>query len=60
LLPSGTPEQIKTECKRLCKAFSGAGYIFASSQVLNRDVPTENIAAMYEAAGEASNSAYCA
>jgi uroporphyrinogen decarboxylase len=50
LLPYGSPEQVKTEARRILDIMSpGGGYIFAPSQILGPDIPAENIAAMYEA-----------
>jgi len=50
LLPTGTPEEVAAECRRLIGLFKDSGYIFAGSQILNDDIPTENIAAMYDTA----------
>ncbi|MFI4910209.1 MAG: uroporphyrinogen decarboxylase family protein [Sedimentisphaeraceae bacterium JB056] len=50
LLPYGSPEQVKTEARRILDIMSpGGGYIFAPSQILGPDIPAENIAAIYEA-----------
>ena len=48
LLPAGTPEEVSAECQRLIDLFKHSGYIFAGSQILGKDIPTENIAAMYD------------
>jgi uroporphyrinogen decarboxylase len=49
--PFGTPEEVREEATRIRRAMSqGGGYIFASSQDIQADVPVENIAAMLEVA----------
>lgn len=50
LLPFGTPEQVETESTSLIEIFSkNNSYIFAPSQILSKDVPCENVDAMYKA-----------
>ncbi|HNX15129.1 MAG TPA: uroporphyrinogen decarboxylase family protein [Oscillospiraceae bacterium] len=50
LLPNGKPGEVTIECRRLMDLFKESGYIFAGSQILSADIPTENIAAMYHCA----------
>jgi uroporphyrinogen-III decarboxylase len=53
LLPNGTPEQVKTESRRVRAMMSdGGGYIFGPSQDIQDDVPLANINALLEVAGE--------
>ena len=45
----GTVEEVVEESKRLINIFAkDGGFIFAPGQVLNNDVPVENIDAMYK------------
>ncbi len=53
LLPNGSPEEVKKECRQYIETLSDSGgYIFTGSQHLQSDVPIDNILAMYEAAKE--------
>ncbi len=54
VLPFGTPKDVTDESIRLLNVFNEASYIFAPSQVLNKDVPYENIVAMYNTLKERS------
>jgi uroporphyrinogen decarboxylase len=50
LLPNGTPEQVKDEVKRVLDILApGGGYVPYASHVIQHDVPTENVIAMFEA-----------
>ena len=53
LLPTGTPEQVYRETKRLVEGMTsdGGGYILAASHAVPPETPIENIFAMYKAAG---------
>lgn len=53
ILPYGSPEDVKRETHRLLSIMKDKGYIFAPSQVLNKDVPAENMASMYQAVRDA-------
>ena len=49
LLPHGTPDQVRAECRRYAQILGqGGGYILMASQAFEVDVPTENIAALYD------------
>jgi uroporphyrinogen decarboxylase len=49
-LPYGTPEDVKTEAKKLLTQLApGGGYIFSPSHSLTGDIPIENILAFFEA-----------
>ena len=49
-IPFGTPEQIKTEVRLLCKEMGrGGGYILSPAKALQPETPTENAAAVVEA-----------
>ena len=50
LLPKGTPEQVRSGVRELIDILGPEGYIVAPSHVLQTDVPTENILALYETA----------
>lgn len=53
LLPHGTPEEVNREVRRRIAVLgAGGGYILAPCHVLQTDVPTANILAMYEVARE--------
>lgn len=52
LLPTGTPEQVKAEVRRLREIFPTGLVISPSQGVILDDVPPENIRAMLEAAEE--------
>ncbi len=50
-LPFGTPEQVRTESRRVREMLNdGGGYIFAPAQDIQNDVPFENIQALLEVA----------
>ncbi|MEW6234416.1 MAG: uroporphyrinogen decarboxylase family protein [Candidatus Omnitrophota bacterium] len=50
-LPFGTPEEVRTETKKMLEAMKGdGGFILAPSHTLLPDIPTENILAMYDCA----------
>ena len=52
LLPQGTPAEVRAFVGRLGETLGrGGGYILAPSHVLQTDVPTANIEAIYKAAG---------
>lgn len=52
-LPFGTPEDVKSECRGLKDLMGkGGGLIFSPAQVIQADVPVENILALLEAARE--------
>lgn len=49
LLPGGTPEEVRrTALEMIAVLGKGGGFILAPSHVLQTDVPTENIQALYE------------
>lgn len=51
ILVSGTPQQVKEEVmRRLLQLAPGGGYILGPSQVITRDIPLENLVAMFETA----------
>ncbi|MGC9318049.1 MAG: uroporphyrinogen decarboxylase family protein [Armatimonadota bacterium] len=50
-LPFGTVEDVRAEVRARLELFPEGGFICAPSQEFMEDVPTENILAMYEAAG---------
>ncbi len=54
-LPFGTPDEVRRECRSL-KAMlgKGGGHIFSPAQVIQGDVPVENILALLEVAREAN------
>jgi uroporphyrinogen decarboxylase len=53
LLPFATPEEVKTETRRLMALLGkGGGYIVAPTHAIPDDVPTENILAFLEAVQE--------
>lgn len=53
VLPEGTTEQVAGHVRSLLEVFGRAGgYVFAPAHNLQRDVPAENLAAMYQAAHE--------
>jgi len=52
-LPFGTPEEVKTEARRVRDLMSkGGGYVYAPGQEIQDDVPPENMLALVEAARE--------
>ncbi len=49
LLPRGTPEEIRREVRRLqCEMGRGGGFILAPANVIQADVPLENVLALVE------------
>ncbi len=51
ILPSGTPDDVARTSEQMIRTLTqNSGYIFAPSQILDADIPTQNIAAMYETA----------
>jgi uroporphyrinogen decarboxylase len=53
LLPNGTPEQVRTEARKIRAMMSeGGGYVFGPSQDIQDDVPVANIQALLEVARE--------
>lgn len=52
-LPFGTPDEVKTEARRVRDLMSaGGGYIFSPSQSIQNDVPVANLLALLEVARE--------
>lgn len=52
-LPFGTPDDVRRECRALKSLMGrGGGYIFAPAQVIQGDVPVENVLALLEVARE--------
>ena len=53
LLPHGTTDDVRRETARLLEGMTagGGGYILAASHTIPPETPTDNIFAMYEAAG---------
>jgi uroporphyrinogen decarboxylase len=49
LLPTGSPDDVTAASARMIKALGPDGYIMSPSHVLQTDVPTANIRALYEA-----------
>jgi len=48
VLPFGTPDDVIHHVRETAATLGcGGGYIFAPSQILEPDIPTENILAMY-------------
>jgi len=55
VLPFGTPEQVRAEvCRRMADLKPGGGFVFATVQNVQRDVPPENVVACFDAALETS------
>ncbi len=50
LLPAGSPAQVGRTVREMLDIFSGGGFILAPSHVLQTDVPTENVVALYDTA----------
>ena len=49
LLPFGTPDQVRFEVRRYCRALgAGGGYILGPAHLFQPDVPPENILAVYD------------
>jgi uroporphyrinogen decarboxylase len=56
LLPHGTPEMVRAEVRRMISIMApGGGYFIGPTHNFQDDIPTENILAMYEAAGGGIN-----
>jgi uroporphyrinogen decarboxylase len=51
VLPFGTPAQVRQETRQRLELFADGGLIIGPSHQIQPDTPTENILAMYEAAG---------
>lgn len=52
-IPFGTPSEIKSEVRKLCKEIGkGGGYILACSKSVQPETPTENVVALLEAFAE--------
>jgi uroporphyrinogen decarboxylase len=53
-LEAGTPEEVRKEARRNAGVLGrGGGYVFAASHNVQRDVPAENVVALFETAREA-------
>ena len=52
LLRLASPAEIKEEIGRLLSVFAGGGYVLSPAHCIQKDVPAENIAAIYEGARE--------
>jgi uroporphyrinogen decarboxylase len=53
VLPESSIDDVKDHCRHTISVLGeGGGYIFAPSQLLDKDIPVENIAAMYAVARE--------
>ena len=53
ILPHGTPEDVEKEVKKRIRDLApGGGYVLAAVHNIQRDVPPENIMAMFKAAKE--------
>ncbi len=53
LLPTGTPDQVAQNVEEMIQIMGPEGYIVCPSHVLQTDVPTANILALYETAHKA-------
>jgi uroporphyrinogen decarboxylase len=52
-LPFGTPDDVRRECRVLKRLLGkGGGHIFSPAQVIQGDVPVENVLALLEVARE--------
>lgn len=52
-LPFGTPDEVRRECRALKRLLGkGGGHIFSPAQVIQGDVPVENVLALLEIARE--------
>lgn len=57
LLPNGSPEEIKSEVKRIASLLGkNGGYIIAPAHNIQNDTPVENVMAFVEAVKDLSNS----
>lgn len=55
VLPYSSPEAVRTHAEETLQILGKTGgYIFAPSQILDVDIPTENVLAMYETAKDGS------
>jgi uroporphyrinogen decarboxylase len=55
LLPTGTPEEVEAETRRLVGILGrDGGYVLSAAHTLQEDVPAENVVAMYRAGRAAS------
>jgi uroporphyrinogen decarboxylase len=53
VLPMGTPQEVKDDVRRNIEALApGGGYVFNTVHNIQADVPSENLAALYEALSE--------
>jgi len=49
VLPFGTPQAVRAEVRRIIDCMAkGGGYVLASVHNIQREVPAENIVAMFE------------
>ncbi|MHB8897367.1 MAG: uroporphyrinogen decarboxylase family protein [Thermoguttaceae bacterium] len=53
LLPRGTPEDVAREVRRMIRLLGPEGYVISPCHVLQTDVPTANVLALYDTAAEA-------
>jgi uroporphyrinogen decarboxylase len=51
-LPYGTPDEVRTEARRVRDTLGPEGYIFSPSQSIQDDVPIANVLALLEVANE--------
>lgn len=52
LLPRGTPEEVAEETRRMIDTLGPEGYVISPCHVLQTDVPTANVLALYDTAYE--------
>jgi len=53
ILPLGTPQQVKDEVRRRIDDLApGGGFVFSAVHCIQKDVPPQNIQAMWEALQE--------
>jgi uroporphyrinogen decarboxylase len=50
LLPRGTPEEVAEETRRMIETLGPEGYVISPCHVLQTDVPTANVLALYDTA----------
>ncbi len=53
LLPRGTPEEVASETRRMIATLGPEGYVISPCHVLQTDVPTANVLALYDTAYQA-------